>query len=74
MKIFIFEEIEQLTYNYHSGGGLVVVAQDQVHAKELVSADSNIVLDKKDWSAAKIYDVRGKVESTMYIFPDAGCC
>lgn len=74
MKIFIFEQIDQLTGNYHSGGGLVVVARDQDHVKELVSAHSDIVLDENEWSSATVYDVQGEVEPTMYIFPDAGCC
>lgn len=74
MKIFVFENVSQLTNNWHSGGGLVVVANSEEHAKELVGLDSNIVLDESDWKYVKTYDVVGQVDATMYVFPDAGCC
>jgi len=75
MKMFIFEDVSDLTYNYHSGGGLVVVARDKDHALELISTDSNIVIKEEHWSSVIVYNLLGqKIEPKMYIFPDAGCC
>lgn len=70
MKIFIFEYVENLTTNYHSGGGLAVVAADRA-AVERIATASGLVLD---WEEVVEYDLREVVEERMFIFPDAGCC
>jgi hypothetical protein len=74
MKLFIFEEVEKLTYNYHSGGGLVVIAEDTEAAKALISTDSDITITEEEWSKVKVYELMDNEEPAMFIFPDAGCC
>ncbi len=74
MYIFIFEYVSDLTANYHSGGGLVVIAKDEEHVKELVATDRSIKLDKDEWAAVVKHRLSGKVAPTMYVFADAGCC
>lgn len=75
MKVFILERVEKLTYNYHSEGGLVVIAKDLESAKVLVSSDEDIQSTNEEWSSAKVYDLKDEnAVATYYIFPDAGCC
>lgn len=71
-RILIFEHVEQLTYNYHSGGGLVVVAKDRDAAKTHIGQDENIKITDKEWDTVKEGDTT--LDDALYIFPDAGCC
>ena len=36
MKIFIFKNVDQVSDNYHSDGGLVIVAKDAYQVEELI--------------------------------------
>jgi hypothetical protein len=74
MKIFIFGYVDQLTENYHSGGGLNVIAKNQEQVEELVKADECIKLTQEDWDKVTVYELNGFYTPTYYIFPDAGCC
>lgn len=73
MKTFIFEYVSELTTNYHGGGGLVVVAENEEKAKELIAQDSAIKLTDEDWAEATIYNCNVK-KPLIFVFPDAGCC
>ena len=75
MKIFIFEQVEQLTDNYHGGGGLVIIAESEEHAKELIKADKYINPSDEEWWSAAVYRLdEYNISPTYYVFPDAGCC
>lgn len=74
MKIFIFEDVNQVSNRYHSEGGLVIVARDTYHVEELIKDYDCIVIEKEDWEKVVVYDLAGYVESKVFIFPDAGCC
>ncbi len=74
MKIFIFNYINELTSSYHSGGGLVIIAKDQEHAKELISTDEYIKVTDSDWEEVKTYDLVGEPEPWIWVMSDAGCC
>lgn len=67
MKLFIWQYIEDLTNNYHSGGGLVVVAESLEAAKKLNYA-------VKDKAPDKTFDLVGEVQEEQFVFPDVGCC
>lgn len=73
-NIFIFERIGQLSYNYHSEGGLVIIAKDIDEAKEIIKVDKNIQPTEEDWKEVKVYKLKEEVESRYFTFPDAGCC
>jgi hypothetical protein len=73
MKIFIFEYVKSLTDNYHSDGGLVVIAKDRDDAKALIKTDPCIKIDKAEWASVEEYRVIG-AKPKIYVFPDAGCC
>lgn len=72
MKIYIWNQIEQLTYRYHSNGGAVVIAKDIEEALELLKKE-DAKITKEEISEVEIFDVKAK-ESKVWIFPDAGCC
>ena len=88
MKIFIFEYIEQLTNNYHSGGGLVVIAADKRDAKDNIEArndtirelerewdrDNIIEITDDEWLNVLEYDLAIDYGKRIFIFRDAGCC
>lgn len=70
MKLFVFDELDGLTNNYHDGGGLIVVAKSLAGAKKV---NPNIGDAKPD----KVFDLAEKHESDAgyeVVFPDAGCC
>ena len=74
MKLYLFERVEELTERYHSGGGLVVVAQGVGHAKDLIATDEHIHLTDDEWLSVIEYDVSDASAPVFYVFPDAGCC
>ncbi|WP_268753430.1 hypothetical protein [Alkalihalobacillus trypoxylicola] len=39
MKMFLFEDLDEVSPNYHCNGGLVVVARDKDHVKELIAEE-----------------------------------
>lgn len=67
MKLFIWDYLCELTDSYHNGGGLVVVAEDLDKAKALNGAIGDNPPDR-------VYDLKGKNEEAVYVFPDSGCC
>lgn len=75
MKMFIWEYLGGLTGNYHDGGGVLVVAETQDRAVELIKLhNSELVVEFGDNPEADlIYEVEANEEKIM-IFPDAGCC
>ncbi len=85
MKIFIFEEVENLTYRYHGRGSLVVIAKDKKHARLIIEKEFSKppekyedgdcrTITKEEWKTVRVYDLVGKPKSKMWVFPDAGCC
>lgn len=74
MKVFIFKEIEQVSDRYHSGGGLVIIAKNIEHAKQLISDDEDIKPTDDEWLKVESYDLADNVEPKYWTMPDAGCC
>lgn len=74
MKLFIFEHLKQVSDNYHSEGGLAVIARDREHLEELILTDENIVIDEEEWDRVIIYDIDMEVGPRIFVFPNAGCC
>ncbi len=71
MKIFIWENIEKLTDNWHSNGGLVVIAENITRAKEL--AREKGVKFGKGYTGAITHKIDA-IKEKVYIFENAGCC
>lgn len=74
MNIYIFNDVDQLTNNYHPGGGLVVVAESLDQAIALAQADGITSLDVKEIEAVITLKLAHKTPPRVFVFPDAGCC
>lgn len=74
MKMFVFGYVSNVSCNYHSGGGLMIIAEDMKSAKQVVADDPYIQLSRKDWKKVKVYNLADSVEREYIVFPDAGCC
>lgn len=73
-SMFVWEYSDKVTDNYHSGGGVLAIADDIVEARRLcaeggIEADSPFFNKEPDYSA--LIDA---VEDKVFVFPDAGCC
>lgn len=73
MKVFIWNNINELTDNYHSDGGLVVVAKDLERAHEL-ARNEGVEFAEDELAPTIEYNTDDFVEEKVFIFPDAGCC
>lgn len=76
MRLFLFERVEQVSENYHPGGGLVIVANSEEHARSLIADSASIKPTDEEWAKVRIYfldDTFGNAPH-VYVFPDAGCC
>jgi len=74
MNIFIFEDISKVSGVYHSEGGLVIIANDINHAKEVIMDDHWIRITDKEWEAVESFDLKDNVEPKYWVMPNAGCC
>jgi hypothetical protein len=77
MKLFIWKSVRNLTENYHSDGGLVVVAKDLDDARiflknHLNYAEADCEAFTTDPDAT--YELANNHINAFYVFPDAGCC
>jgi hypothetical protein len=74
-KIFIWEFINNLTKNWHSDGGLVVVADSLYDAVVNASMDHGVEFtDEESKKPSAVYDLSCPAEDKVFIFPNAGCC
>lgn len=81
MKLFLWEELDHLTGRYHSGGGLVIIADSIERAKEIAKEHSDKYQKETDGAPCFIIDKEPDIilntdatEEAFYAFPDAGCC
>ena len=72
--IYVFDSVSELTDNWHSEGGLVVVAENRKHAKELIEQDGGCHVAEDEWDYVTAYKLASKRKPCVYVFPDAGCC
>ena len=81
MKIFIWDDVADLTINYHSGGGVAVIAPSLERARELLPSprdhDAKVETFKRceahDKEPTAVYEIQADAER-VFVFPDAGCC
>lgn len=71
MKVFVWNYIGSLTNNCHSGGGLVVFAEDEARAKALAIAEGVSFDESETPDDVRVVDGGDEV---VYVMPDAGCC
>lgn len=67
MKLFIYQEHKGMFDNEHSGGGMVVVAENEEAAKVKEPRIAK-------FTPIAVYELYDQVAEKVYAFPDAGCC
>ncbi len=72
MKVFIWVSVKKCSYNYHSKGGVVVVADDEKRARELANSKEGCDILEEEMPDETM-DVVGGNEK-VFIMPNAGCC
>ena len=72
MKIYIWESVKQSSDNYHSGGGVVVFAENEERARQLANNvdGCDIKIDEKPTHIRNCENG----EELVFVMPDAGCC
>jgi hypothetical protein len=72
MKVFIWTSVSVVSDNWHSGGGLVVFADDELRAREIANTTNGVHISEKELPD----DVRevGDGSEAVYVMPNAGCC
>ena len=73
MFVYVFEGVQNLTNSYHSGGGLVVVAETVEQAVQMAVTEG-VSFDDAEIADVIAYQLAAPAEPRVYIFPDAGCC
>lgn len=86
MKLFRWQRVDEATDNYHTNGGVVVIAENEERAREMAAAHSahlrirsgptsvgwsNKPLDRED--PEEVVEI-GDAPERVWVFPDAGCC
>lgn len=83
MKIYIWEQKDNITDRYHSGGGLLVIAESKAQAIEMIeSKKEGAVRDYVDIEIAEDFtfedpDYEFEIEASepkIIVFPNTGCC
>ena len=72
MKVFVWADVGQCSYSYHSGGGVVVFAETEQRAREIANATPGCAIQESE-TPEEVRDVAGGGER-VFIMPDAGCC
>lgn len=79
MYIFIWQGLKQVSGEYHSGGGVAIIAENLARAKEIAKfrcwGDEEGVSRQMDVNDSPdfIYIINA-VEEKVIVFPNAGCC
>lgn len=74
MKMFIIENVEQLSEREHAGGAIAIVADDIEHATELLNGYADVKITNHEWVDVIVYELANEEEPRVYRFLDAGCC
>lgn len=74
MKMYVFQYNDQVSENYHSGGGLMVIAKNTEHVKELIEKEEYIKITNDEWQEVIVYELKEDEKPRIFVFPDAGCC
>jgi len=72
MKVFVWEELDNVSPNYHSEGGLLVVAESLSAAIVLAESKDFVVVGETE--PDYVYETTDDAEPRVLVFPNAGCC
>ncbi len=73
MEAWVFENLDQVSDSWHSGGGLVVVASSVERAREMV-VENDASIEVPNWDEAIVLRLDDDEPERIWVFPDAGCC
>ena len=73
MYVYIWQCVDECSSNYHSSGGVVVVAASEARAREIANAVDGCSI-QPDESPDQIIACANTEQEVVYIMPDAGCC
>lgn len=75
MKLFIWHRVDNATDNYHSEGGVAVIADSLERAREILKPRTG-KNDRECEALTTEPDVVRECEGpdAVFVFPDAGCC
>jgi hypothetical protein len=74
MKIFVWHRVKNCTTNYHTEGGVVVIAGTEERAREVAGRADCVIAEaeKPDYVADLLH---GESDGEkLFLMPDAGCC
>jgi hypothetical protein len=74
MKMYVFQYNYKVSGNYHEGGGLMVVAENTNHVKEMIEKEEYIEITNEEWQEVVVYELMDNEKPRIFVFPDAGCC
>lgn len=75
MQLFVWQDVSDLTSNYHDNGGVLAIADSLERARQIILEFPDVgskcgVLKQDPDFTAFVTDSEEKV----MVFPDAGCC
>ena len=66
--------LERCSDNYHTSGGVVVIAKDQEEAMDLAE-QAGCFFEEKEHTPYRVEKLADTdIAASVYIFPNAGCC
>lgn len=80
MKVFVWNNIDVMSESYHSGGGVVIIANDLKSARNLAKKEEVSASETTDYSdiyttqPSRTIDVVSAEKPEVFLFPNAGCC
>lgn len=84
MKVFIWKDVDNLTYRWHDGGGLVIVANSLEEGRDLLRSQQEKKFGDRVSEACTAHEdepdlvlslAQGEApEPQVFIFPNVGCC
>jgi hypothetical protein len=83
-SIFVLESVQRCTDSHHDNGGLVIIANSGLHARQMIAKinqdreingqPSLYEILPEEWEAAREFVLLEPAEPEIIVFPNAGCC
>lgn len=76
MKLFIWNNVDPITSNWHSGGGIAVIAETLERAREIINEKTHDLEHAPCSALTDEPDLVRECEGPeiIMLFQDAGCC
>ena len=74
MTAYVWQQVAQVSDNWHRNGGLLIVAESREHAKALIEAEADVAVTDDEWAKVIEIPCAAAAAPRLMAFPDAGCC